>query len=422
MSSFKITGESRVEDSVFDRQQRISWWSQDELRQARVMVVGAGAIGNEVLKNLALLGVGYMFVVDFDDISSSNLSRTVLFRSSDLGKSKAETAARRVRDLCLEPAAAVDAFHGDLVWDLGTGIFRQMDVVLGCVDNVEARLAVNRQCWLAGVPWIDAGIHELAGHVSVFLPPDSPCYECAASPQQLKSAQVRYSCDNFKRRLMAEGRAPTVQVASALVASLQVQEAVKLLHERSSMAGKSLIFQGTINDFDTIELPRKEICTAHASYPAIEELPFDTTISLRALLEHLEASLGAGARLDLSDDRAFVRRVRCRGCGRWIDLDAPDFRLYDSDTICPACVVDEGAAEAPAEEVPTDKESISIFDLETTPSEVLDMSLRAVGVPFGHVVPVLLEHGEHKYFELSGDLPAVLPGLHRRTEEDSTSN
>src|SRR6185295_4128458 len=99
----------------YSRLRLIGWWDQERLRAARVMVVGAGAIGNEVLKNLALLGFGYLFVVDFDTIEASNLSRTVLFRPEDVGRSKALVAAERVRALCLEPSARVDAFHGDLV-------------------------------------------------------------------------------------------------------------------------------------------------------------------------------------------------------------------------------------------------------------------------------------------------------------------
>ena len=80
MGNFKINSILDSEDNPFDRQERIDWWSQEKLKEAKVMVVGAGAIGNETLKNLALLGLGNIFIVDFDVISTSNLSRTVLFR------------------------------------------------------------------------------------------------------------------------------------------------------------------------------------------------------------------------------------------------------------------------------------------------------------------------------------------------------
>jgi adenylyltransferase/sulfurtransferase len=77
----------------YDRQQRIDGWDQKALQAARVMVVGAGAIGNELIKNLALLGVGHLLIIDFDRVEASNLSRTVLFQHSHLGQSKAQRAA-----------------------------------------------------------------------------------------------------------------------------------------------------------------------------------------------------------------------------------------------------------------------------------------------------------------------------------------
>lgn len=412
MSRFVVKSRSSGEESYFDRQERISWWDQRRLREARIMVVGAGAIGNEVLKNLALLGVGYLFLVDFDTISPSNLSRTVLFRPQDVGKKKAEVAAERIRDLCLEPSARIDWFHGDLVWELGTRVFGSMDVILGCVDNVEARLTINRQCWLTKVPWIDAGIHELAGHVSVFVPPDSSCYECAVTPQQLAAAQRRYSCDAFKRRVAEEGRAPTVQVSSALVAALQAQEAVKLICGHPVAAGKTLLTQGTINDFDTITVQRKESCYAHASYPEVREIDVSTARSLRSLLQEISSPelAGPGAILDLSTDRAFVLRIRCKVCTKWIDLNVPQFRAYDSDTICPACSA-LGKSAPDLDGQPAEKEVLQRFSLAETPDSILEFSLEQIGIPPLHVLPVLRTDGSYQYFGMTGDLARLLPHL-----------
>ncbi|MBI5958706.1 MAG: ThiF family adenylyltransferase, partial [Chloroflexi bacterium] len=128
-------------------------YNQDVIEQARLMVVGAGALGNEVLKNLALLGVGYIYLVDFDTIEISNLTRSVLFRQSDMGRAKVEVAAERVRQI--NPDVNIIALKGDIAYDVGAGIFRQMDVVLGCLDNRGARMALNRTCWHVRRPWID---------------------------------------------------------------------------------------------------------------------------------------------------------------------------------------------------------------------------------------------------------------------------
>src|SRR3954453_15418035 len=81
-----------IDDSDrYSRLRLISWWRQDRLAAAKGLVVGAGALGNEVLKNLALVGAGTVFVIDFDDVEPSNLSRSVLFRAEDGGRPKAET-------------------------------------------------------------------------------------------------------------------------------------------------------------------------------------------------------------------------------------------------------------------------------------------------------------------------------------------
>src|ERR1700722_12037276 len=97
----RITTEevTAAQEDRFHRFQLIGWWNQDRLASAKVLVIGAGALGNEIVKNLALLGVGHVFIADMDRIENSNLSRAVLFRGSDNGSFKAETAARAARDI-----------------------------------------------------------------------------------------------------------------------------------------------------------------------------------------------------------------------------------------------------------------------------------------------------------------------------------
>src|SRR5689334_24564722 len=126
----------------FHRFKLISWWDQERLRNAKVLVIGAGALGNEIIKNLALLGVGNVLIADMDRIENSNLSRSALYRTSDNGKLKADVAARAAKDLY--PDGNYHAFNGNVVYDLGMGAFRWADVVIGGLDNREARLAINR--------------------------------------------------------------------------------------------------------------------------------------------------------------------------------------------------------------------------------------------------------------------------------------
>ncbi|HEY4492313.1 MAG TPA: ThiF family adenylyltransferase, partial [Acidobacteriota bacterium] len=120
----------RLTDPAEDRYQRlrlIRWWDQDRLHAARVLVLGAGALGNEVCKNLALLGLGSIWIVDFDKIETSNLTRSALFRAQDVGGWKAEVLAERARQL--NPDCAVTPLRVDARYELGLGFLSQMDVI-----------------------------------------------------------------------------------------------------------------------------------------------------------------------------------------------------------------------------------------------------------------------------------------------------
>src|SRR5262245_33118883 len=125
--------DDQAADDRFSRFRLISWWDQVRLAGARVVVIGAGALGNEILKNLALLGLGLVFIADLELVENSNLSRSVLFREGDAGRGKAELAATRACELY--PAMRVRPFRGNIVFDLGLGVFRWADVILGGLDN-----------------------------------------------------------------------------------------------------------------------------------------------------------------------------------------------------------------------------------------------------------------------------------------------
>ena len=128
----------------YDRQRLIPWWEQERLAVARVLVVGAGALGNEILKLLALSGVGHIMIFDMDRIEVSNLSRTVLFKETDAGALKAEVAAQRVSDL--NPQTIAVGRAQNIMHELGLGVFLWADVVICGLDNRLARMFVNSSC------------------------------------------------------------------------------------------------------------------------------------------------------------------------------------------------------------------------------------------------------------------------------------
>jgi molybdopterin/thiamine biosynthesis adenylyltransferase len=259
------------DDDRYARLRLIAWWDQEKLAAAKVLVVGAGALGNEVLKNLALMGVGQIYVADFDEIEASNLTRSVLFRSSDCGRPKAEAAAAALRDI--NPDTRVVPLMANILTDVGLGLFRDVDVVIGCLDNREARLWVNRCCWKVGTPWIDGGIQEINGMVKVFTPPDSACYECGMTEMDYRLISLRYSCPLLRQEDILAGKVPTAPTISSIIAGLQTQEALKLIHGMEVTGGQAMVFNGVTNQFYKTTYQRNDDCLSHETYPDPVELP-----------------------------------------------------------------------------------------------------------------------------------------------------
>jgi adenylyltransferase/sulfurtransferase len=312
----------------YGRFRLISWWRQEKLSAAKVLVVGAGALGNEVLKNLALLGVGYIYIIDYDIIESSNLTRSVLYRASDAGKSKAERAAAAVKSL--NPDVKVHAVNGNVIADLGLGVFAEMDVVIGCLDNREARLWINRQCWKVNRPWVDGAIQEISGVVKVFVPPDSACYECAMTERDYQLINLKYSCPLLKREDIAEGKVPTAPTISSMIAGLQTQEALKLLHGLAVKPGAAMVWNGESNNFYTTQFQRKENCLSHETYGEA------TRAAIRASdpVESLFATVN-GRRLHL--DRDLLVDVECLGCRVKKEILRPVAMVTLRDGKCGSC-------------------------------------------------------------------------------------
>ena len=347
----------------------IPWWRQERLAAARVLVVGAGALGNEVLKNLALVGVGTVIVIDMDHVEPANLSRSVLFRTTDGGRPKAEVAAGRTIEI--NPEIRVIPVVGDVIHDLGLGVFADVDVVIGCLDNREARLWVNRQCWKVGTPWVDSGIQEIQGVVKVFVPPDSACYECAMTARDYQLLNVRYSCPLLRRDQILEGKVPTAPTIASMMAALEVQEALKLLHDMPVAAGSALVFNGVTNQFYSTQLPHRPDCLSHETYPEPTPLALGHAATAAALFDVARSDL-AGP-LTLALERDLVATIECTGCGTARPLHRPRAPVTQAEATCPAC----GAAGRPV-----------VINLVEEGTPAADLPLAKLGIPPYDIVRV----------------------------------
>jgi adenylyltransferase/sulfurtransferase len=318
----------------YHRQRLITWWDQARIAGARVLVVGAGALGNEILKLLALTGVGRSLVFDPDAIERSNLSRSVLFRDTDEGRNKAEVATLRMLDL--NPEVRAWGRAENVVTQVGLGAFLWADIVIGGVDNREARVFINSACARAGKTWIDGAIEGLSGVVRAFRPAETACYECTMNETDRRLLAERRSCALLARDIVARGHVPSTAVTASIIAALQVEEAIKILHGQPALLGEGLHIHGLWADFSRIAYPRRDECPGHDALGSVVPLGAGVADrSLGSLLDLAESRLGEGAGLDLSRD--VVLRLTCPSCGHTAPGKTVLGALRERQALCPSC-------------------------------------------------------------------------------------
>ncbi len=389
----RIKIEAKSQEDRFHRFSLIEWWNQEKLKKAKILVIGAGALGNEIIKNLALLGIGNLFIVDMDSIENSNLSRSVLYRAKDNGYGKAQTASLTAKEIY--PEMAVHFFHGNAIYDLGLGVFRWADVVLGGLDNREARLSINRNCYHINRPWIDGAIESLQGCARVFVP-DGPCYECTMSEMDWKILKKRRSCNLLTKAEMEGGKTPTTPTISSIIAGVQCQEALKIIHGIESFAGKGWYFQGLSADSYLVEYQRKEECYSHEPLEQIFSLPWKSAeTKVSQILQIAQKELGKGTTLELARD--VLQKLVCPKCHKEEEMFVSLGKIKLDKGYCPEC--------------PGTRREVQTFYSIHGNESFMDKTLQEIGVP---LYDIIMARNQERLvgYELSGDGPLVLGNLY----------
>jgi molybdopterin/thiamine biosynthesis adenylyltransferase len=376
-------------DDRFSRLELISWWDQKRLAEAKVLVIGAGALGNEILKNLALLGVGNVVVADRDTIENSNLSRSVLFRADDCGQPKADVAARRAREIY--PAMHVRPLTMNIVHDLGLGVYRWADVILGGLDNREARVAINRAAARAGKIWIDGAIERLDGVARVFDPACGPCYECTMNETDWQMLRARRSCALLSRSEMEEGKVPTVSTTASVVAGIQCQEAVKLLHGLEVLSGRGFVFDGMSHQSYVVAYTRKDDCPSHEPDAPVEVLSLGVgQTRVGDFLERVRSDLGPDAVIETSGE--LLLSLSCPACHDDEPLRASLGAVNEERGRCPRC----GQHRVP-----------NLYHTIDATSPLLDETLGSLGIPLWDVLAGRCGM-KQTFYEFAGDRDAAV--------------
>jgi molybdopterin/thiamine biosynthesis adenylyltransferase len=389
---------TKIKDPTRDRYQAIalsSVWELSVIRKAQALIVGAGALGNEVAKNLTMMGVRRILLVDRDTVEVANLTRSVFFRKNDHGRLKSD--ALRERLLELNDEVDVIALNGDIEEVLGLGIVRRMDMILSCLDNRLARRTVNRMCQKLAKSWVDGSMENLIGDVTVYLPDEGPCYECTLTLTDKKIIAEAVSCRGVALQNLSLGKVPTVSTMGSIIGAIQVQEAIKLLHGdlRNSLAGRRIVVNCLINDFYDTTANRKPDCDGHFRYGEITEVPEWTRHGTTAkdILARFESETGSKGHLRLGRD--VVIALYCAVCDKEEGLGEPLHVLTIDKARCPSC---SEMRESRTTNVVRGVESYAGWSLEE------------LGVPMLDILETKSENGI-KWYEITGDANVVFGGL-----------
>ena len=232
---------------------------QAKLKQAQVLLIGAGGLGAPLGLYLAAAGIGRIGLVDFDVVDASNLQRQITYSTADVGRSKLEVAKERLAGI--NPHIQIDTYQERLSSENALDTFRSYQIVADGTDNFPTRYLVNDACVLLGKPNVYGSIFRFEGQASVFYAKKGPCYRCLY-PEPPPPGLVP-SC--------AEGG--VLGVLPGIVGTMQALEVIKLvLGEGDPLIGRLLLFDALKMSFRELKLRKDPECALCSEHATIKEL------------------------------------------------------------------------------------------------------------------------------------------------------
>jgi molybdopterin/thiamine biosynthesis adenylyltransferase len=215
---------------------------QERLKQSHVVVAGLGGLGCSASLYLTCSGVGHVTMIDCDRVELSNLNRQILHYEEDIGEEKPVSAARKLAKL--NSSIELTPVFKKITERNARELVKGANLVIDGMDNFETRFILNRACVTEGIPFIHGGVHGLFGELTTIIPGRTPCLACI-----------------FPEVPQSKEALPVFGVTPALIATLQVTEAIKLLAGFGSLiTGKMLYFNGDTMDFTFRDLVKNQTC------------------------------------------------------------------------------------------------------------------------------------------------------------------
>ncbi|MBD3187002.1 hypothetical protein GF325_09260 [Candidatus Bathyarchaeota archaeon] len=272
-----VVDEENINQDIFDRQKRLKGWDQEKISGSTALVVGAGATGNELVKNLVLMGLGRIYLIDFDFIDQSNLNRCVFFTQEDAKeeKFKAEVVSENAKKYGRTNVVPLV----ERIEDVDPAIYKECSVTASCLDNLEARLQLNSYSYYHEIPFVDSGIDGFQGSVFCTIPQvkGTPCLQCSMSSKDLDIMWQKFSCTGSEidsKDGNTELKMANIITTTSIIGALQAQQVIKIilgidsyLKSRSwnsyvgpPLHGRELRYDGTTNKFFFHEKMKNPSC------------------------------------------------------------------------------------------------------------------------------------------------------------------
>lgn len=232
---------------------------QEKLKEARVLVIGAGGLGVPVLQYLTAAGIGRIGIIDEDMVDLSNLHRQVIYTEAEVGQSKAALAHKKMQELNSE--IRIEASHTRLNAENAFDFIKQYDIVIDCTDNFPTRYLANDACYLIGKPLIYGAIYRWEGQVSVFNHQDSANYR-DLFPTPPKPEEVP-NCE--------EGG--VIGVLPGIIGSMMANECIKMISGVGSvLSNKLLLYDAKSGESQIIKYKKRDDNPLSGSHKTITEL------------------------------------------------------------------------------------------------------------------------------------------------------
>ncbi|WP_420604176.1 molybdopterin-synthase adenylyltransferase MoeB [Flagellimonas sp.] len=314
---------------------------QKKLKSASVLVVGLGGLGSPVAMYLAAAGIGKLGLVDFDTVDMTNLQRQTIHGTSDVGRSKNQSAFEKLTEI--NPEIKIERYDEALTSKNAMQIIEKYDIVADGTDNFETRYLVNDACVLLGKPNVYGSVYRFEGQASVFGAANGPCYRCLY-PNPPEPGAVP-SCEE----------AGVLGVLPGTIGLIQATEVIKLiLGNGSPLIGRLLLYNALDMRFTEIKLKANPDCPVCGNHRTIKELidyEVFCGISKGGESKHEnvkdEISVAEFSRLLKLDDDFFL-------------LDVREPFEYDICNIPKAVLVPAGRVKNNLSKIPTNKKIVVV--------------------------------------------------------------